>query len=180
MREHRLRPLIAALALAGTLAGGLGVAFFGGRAEPASAYDRYVIEVNAEGFNPRTCRINRGDEIQFKNVGNEPVRVYKPQIGGLPPDPDITLEPGALSYPISYTAGTTDRYFTDDGHFVEVLTPPRSNTWQVSCAKEAPTPTPTPTPTATPPAPPTPPKPANCLEWARACAVGLNLAFDGD
>jgi hypothetical protein len=50
----------------------------------------------------------------------------------------------------------------------------------VSCAKEAPTPTPTPTPTATPPAPPTPPKPANCLEWARACAVGLNLAFDGD
>ncbi|WP_322819723.1 hypothetical protein [Tepidiforma sp.] len=177
MRNDRLRPLVVALALAGALAGGLSVAFFGGRAEPASAYDRYLIEVTSEGFNPRTCRINRGDEIQFKNVGTVAVRVYKPQIGGLPPDPDITLEPGESSYPISYTAGTTDRYFTDDGHMVEVLTPPRSNTWQVSCAKEAPTPTPTPTPTATPQAPAPPPLPAKC--WGRGCAVGPNLAFDG-
>lgn len=173
MRKDRLRPLVMALGLVGALAGGLSVAFFGGRTEPASAYDRYVIEVTSEGFNPRTCRINRGDEIQFRNVGNVAVRVFKPQIGGLPPDPDITLEPGESSYPISYTAGTTDRYFTVDGHVVEVLTPPRSNTWQVSCAKEAPTPT----PTATPQAPATPPLPAKC--WGRGCAVGLNLAFDG-
>lgn len=176
MREHRYRPLMAALALAAALAGGLSLAFFGARTESASAYDRYLIEVNGQGFNPRTCRINRGDEIQFKNVGTTTIRVYKPQIGGLPPDPDWTLDPGQLSTVISYTAGTTDRYFSDAGHFVEVLTPPRSNTWQVACAKEAPTPTPTPTPTATPIAPPTPARPPAC-KWV-GCAVGPNLAAD--
>lgn len=176
MREHRYRPLMAALALAAALAGGLSLAFFGARTESASAYDRYLIEVNEQGFNPRTCRINRGDEIQFKNVGTTTIRVYKPQIGGLPPDPDWTLDPGQLSTVISYTAGTTDRYFSDAGHFVEVLTPPRSNTWQVACAKEAPTPTPTPTPTATPIAPPTPARPPAC-KWV-GCAVGPNLAAD--
>ncbi len=176
MRGHRYRPLMAALALAATLAGGVSLAFFGARTDSVSAYDRYLIEVNEQGFNPRTCRINRGDEIQFKNVGNSPIRVYKPQIGGLPPDPDWTLEPGQLSTVISYTAGTTDRYLTDGGHVVEVLTPPRSNTWQVSCAREAPTPTPT--PTATPTGVPAPPKPARC--WGNGCAVAPNLAVDGE
>lgn len=180
MSEHRLRPPLAAAALIFALAGWLSVAFFGGRAAPASAYDRYVIEVNTEGFNPRECRINRGDEIQFRNVASVPIRVYKPGHGGFPADPDWTLQPGELSTVISYTAGTTDRYYTDAGHFVTVMTPGRSNTWAVSCAKEAPTPTPTPTPTATPIGQPSPaplPKPARC--WGNGCAVGINLAADG-
>jgi plastocyanin len=178
MSEHRFRPLIAAIALAIALAGGLSVAFFGAATESASAYDRYTIEVSREGFNPTTCRINRGDEIQFLNVDTVPLRVYKPGHGGLPADPDFVLQPGERSTVFSYTAGTTDRYYTDNGQSVEVLTPPRSNTWQTSCAKEAPTPTPTATPTPTLPGGGAPPKPARC--WGNGCAVMPNLASDGE
>ncbi len=180
MSDHRVRPLLAAAALLMVLAGALSVTLVGGSVTPAAAYDRYVIEVNTEGFNPRECRINRGDEIQFRNVASVPIRVYKPGHGGFPDDPDWTLQPGELSGTISYTAGTTDRYYSDAGHYVTVMTPRTSNTWAVACAKEAPTPTPTPTPTATPIAPPTPtplPKPARC--WGNGCAVGINLAADG-
>lgn len=178
MREHRYRPLMAALALAAALAGGLSLAFFGARTESASAYDRYLIEVNEQGFNPRTCRINRGDEIQFKNVGTTTIRVYLPGHGGLPPAPgmDFTLAPGQSSSPVSYTAGATHEWVSDAGATMTVLTPNGSNTWQVACAKEAPTPTPTPTPTATPIAPPTPARPPAC-KWV-GCAVGPNLAAD--
>ncbi|WP_322796885.1 hypothetical protein [Tepidiforma sp.] len=176
MKDRGYRPLLAAAALAMALAGALSMAFFGAASTPASAYDRYTIEVSRDGFNPRTCRINRGDEIQFLNVDTVPIRVYKPGHGGFPPDPDFVLKPGERSTAFSYTAGTTDEYYTDEGHMVEVLTPPRSNTWQTSCAKEAPTPTPTPTATATPPGGGPPPKPARC--WGNGCALTPNLARD--
>jgi hypothetical protein len=178
MREHGYRPLLAAMALALALAGALGVAFLGGSSRPVSASDLFIIEVSTQGFNPRTCRINRDDRIQFRNVANVPIRVFKPGHGGFPPDPDELLQPGAVSSPRIYTAGITEEFFTEAGHSVKVMTPLLAQTWQVSCSKEAPTPTPTATPTATPTPTPTPPRPARC-SW-NGCAVSPNLAHDGE
>lgn len=172
------RPLFAAAALAMALLGALSVALFGGSQTPARAYTTYTIEVNAEGFNPRNCNINRGDSVVFKNAASVPIRVYMPGHGGLPPLFDQTLEPGETSRsPQSFEAGGNYRYYSDFDDFVTVTIPQWSNAGQVSCSKELPTPTPTPTATPGPPPTPTPVRPSNC-SWV-GCAVSLGVASDG-
>jgi plastocyanin len=173
------RPLFAAAALAMALLGALSVALFGGSQTPASAYDTYTVEVNEEGFNPRTCQINRGDSVVFKNAGNAAIRVYIPGFGGLPPSFDQTLEPGETSAsPLRFDAGGNYLYYSEFGDFVTISTPKTANAGQVNCSKEAPTPTPTPTATPGPPPTPTPVRPSNCT-WV-GCAVSLGVASDGN
>lgn len=173
------RPLFAAAALAMALLGALSVALFGGSQTPASAYNRYTVEVNEEGFNPRQCNINRGDSVVFKNAGNVAIRVYVPGFGGLPPSFDQSIEPGETSAPPqSFDGPITAAYYSEFGDFVTISTPKTSNSGQVSCSKEAPTPTPTPTATPGPPPTPTPVRPSNCT-WV-GCAVSLGIASDGN
>ncbi len=172
------RPLFAAAALAMALAGALSVALFAGHQTPASAYNTYTIEVNEEGFNPRTCNINRGDAVVFKNAGNVDIRIYTPGFGGLPPRFDETLKPGETSLsPERFDAGGNYLYHSEFGDFVTITIPQWSNYGQVSCSKEAPTPTPTPTATPGPPPTPAPERPSRCT-WV-GCAVSLGLASDG-
>jgi len=171
------RPAFAAASLLTFLAGVAALAIVAQSGRPAEAYTRYTIEVDLEGFNPRLCRINRGDQVNFLNVADVPIRVYQPGFGGLPSTFDFVLAPGETSQAQSYTAGDTDEFFSGEGHFVTVMTPPTSNTWQTSCAKEAPTPTPTATATASPTPTPAPPRPAHCT-WV-GCAIGLALSSDG-
>lgn len=178
MTVASFRPLFAAAALAMALAGALSVALFAGHQPPVSAYNTYTIEVNEEGFNPRTCNINRDDAVLFKNAGKVAIRVYIPGFGGLPPIFDETIEPGKTSAsPLSFTAGGSYVYYSQFGDFVTISTPKTSNYGQVSCSKEAPTPTPTPTATPGPPPTPTPERPSRCT-WV-GCAVSLGLASDG-
>jgi plastocyanin len=173
------RPLFAAAALAMALFGALSVALFGGSRTPASAYTTYTVEVNEEGFNPRTCNINRGDAVVFKNAGKVDIRVYIPGFGGLPPIFDETIEPGKTSAsPLSFEGPDTKKFYSQFGDFVTISTPKTSNSGQVSCSKEAPTPTPTPTATPGPPPTPTPVRPSNCT-WV-GCAVSLGVASDGN
>ena len=179
MRLIRLRPLLAAVALTSALSGAITLAVFSGGETPASAVTRWTIEVNEQGFNPRFCSIVRNDEVVFKNSGKIPIRVYHPVIGGLPPDFDETLAPGATSEsPLSFTAGGNFGVKSDLGAEVTIFNP-NTGPGQSACQKEAPTPTPTPTGTATPTATPKPPKPANC--WGiGGCAISVALAADGE
>jgi hypothetical protein len=170
------RPLLAAVALMMALFGAITLAVFGGGETPAGAVTRWTVEVDTEGFNPRQCNIVRNDEVQFKNVSNVSIRVYKPGFGGLPDDPDWLLKPGEVSGALNFTAGGSFVYYSGLGDSVTVFTPNNSN-GTPGCSKEAPTPTPTPTFTATPTATPPPPRPAKC-SW-NGCAVTLGLASDG-
>ncbi len=173
------RPLFAAAALVMALLGALSVALFGGSQTPASAYSTYTVEVNEEGFNPRTCNINRGDSVVFKNAGNVAIRVYVPGFGGLPPAFDQTLKPGETSAsPERFDAGGNYLYYSEFGDFVTVTIPQWSNAGQVSCSKEAPTPTPTPTATPGQPQTHTPVRPTNST--LDCSAVSLGLASDGN
>ncbi len=177
MRLVSYRPLFAAAALVMALIGAISLAFFSGGDTPARAVTRWTIEVNTQGFNPRFCNIVRNDEVQFKNVSNVDIRVFKPGHGGLPDDPDWTLKPGEVSSALSFTAGGSYMFYSGLGHEVTVFTP-NTGTGTPGCSKEAPTPTPTPTGTATPTATPKPPKPAKCT-W-NGCAVAIGLASDGE
>ena len=177
MRRASYRPLFAACALLMALAGAVTLAVFSGGETAVRAVTRHTIEVNDEGFNPRHCNIVRNDEVVFKNVGDTPMRVYKPGFGGLPDDPDWLLAPGETSSPLSFTAGGSYEYFSGAGDSVTVFTP-NSGTGVSACAKEAPTPTPTPTGTATPTSTPPPPRPAKCT-W-NGCAINVGLASDGE
>lgn len=159
------------------LAGALVLAVFSGGETPAGAITRWTVEVNEEGFNPRQCNIVRNDEVQFKNVGNKPIRVYMPGHGGLPDDPDWTLAPGEVSGALNFTAGGSFVFHSGEGDTVTVFTP-NSGNGTPGCFKEAPTPTPTPTGTATPTATPPPPRPAKCT-W-NGCAITIGLASDGE
>ena len=178
MRVSHFRPLLAAAALMMALIGAMTLAVFSGGDTPAGAVTRWTIEVNEQGFNPRFCSIVRNDEVVFKNAGKVPIRVYHPVIGGLPPDFDETLAPGATSEsPLSFTAGGNFVVKSDLGAEVTIYNP-NTGPGSPGCSKEAPTPTPTPTGTATPTATPKPPKPANC--WGSGgCAIGIALAADG-
>lgn len=177
MQRIALRPLLAALALGMAVTGALTLAFFGAAETPAGAATRWTVEVSREGFNPRQCNIVRNDEVAFKNVDTVPVRVYKPGHGGLPPQFDETIAPGATSAALAYTSGATDEFFNDDGDSVTVHTPFQTN-GTPGCYKEAPTPTPSPTATASPTATPPPARPANCT-W-NGCAVTVAIAADGE
>lgn len=147
----------------------------------------YVIEVDEQGFNPRQCNINRGDSVVFKNAGHTEIEVISPGFGGLPPDPDYILQPGEVSPALLYTAGGNYHYedANNASHGMTVSTPGRSNTGNVSCSKEAPTPTATPTKTPGPTPVPMSPK---CVARAyllgaipgnEGCAIALSLASDG-
>jgi hypothetical protein len=178
MRIPSYRPLFAAIALFMALGGALTLATFSGSDTVVHAEQLWTIEVNEQGFNPRQCNVVRGDDVVFKNVGHVAIRVYKPGFGGLPPEFDETLQPGATSgSPQSFDAGGSFVYKSDQGFSVTIFTPNDSN-GTPGCFKEAPTPTPTPTRTATPTATPPPPRPANCT-W-NGCAIGVALAADGE
>jgi hypothetical protein len=175
MHRGTYRPLIAAVALATALAGAISLAIFSS-GHPASAVTRWTVEVNEKGFNPRHCNIVRNDEVQFKNTGSVPIRQNKPGFGGLPDNPDWTLQPGEVTEAIKYTSGSTDVYLSQFGDEVTVSTPNTSN-GTPGCFKEAPSPTPTPTGSETPTATPKPPKPANC--WGSGgCAISIAVAAD--
>lgn len=177
MRVVSYRPLFAALALIMALFGAVSLAVFGSGDTPAGAVTRWTVEVDTHGFNPRHCNIVRNDEVQFKNVSDVAIRVYKPGFGGYPDDPDWTLQPGETSGSLKFTAGGSYDYFSEFGDSVNVFTPNTGN-GTPGCSKEAPTPTPTPTFTATPTATPPPPRPSNCT-WI-GCAVTVGLAADGE
>ncbi len=160
------------------LFGAISLAVFGGgETRVQAAATEWVVEVNEGGFNPRQCNIVRGDRVAFKNTGKVPIRVYKPVIGGLPPDPDWTLQPGETSPKLGFDFGYDDDFFSEFGDSMTIFTPFTSN-GTPGCYKEAPTPTPTATFTATPTATPPPPRPVNCT-WV-GCAVTIGLASDGD
>ena len=159
------------------LTGGITLAIFSGGNTIANAVVRHTIEVDEEGFNPRVCNIVRDDEVVFKNVGDDPIRVFRPGHGGFPADPDWTLQPGETSSPLKFTAGGNYTYHSSEGDTVLVFTP-NLGTGSRSCNKEAPTPTPTPTFTPSPTATPPPPRPAKCT-W-NGCAISLGLAYDGN
>ncbi len=177
MRSNTLRPLIAAVALVTALCGAVTLAVFSGGETPAAAVTRWTVEVNEGGFNPRFCSIVRNDEVQFKNVGKVPIRIFHPEVGGSPPLFDETLEPGAISGAQSFTFGGNYVVQSEFGDEVTIYNP-NTGPGTPGCSKEAPTPTPTPTGTATPTATPKPPKPANC--WGiGGCAISVGLAADG-
>jgi hypothetical protein len=173
------RPLIAAAALVMALTGGITLAAFsGGETRPAYAINVWTVEVNEEGFNPRHCNIVRGDRVFFKNTGDIAIRVYRPGHGGLPDDPDWTLQPNETTASAQqFDFGGEITYKSSLGHEVTVFSP-NTSTGTPGCQKEAPTPTPTPTFTATPTATQKPPGPKNCT-WI-GCAVSLGLAADGE
>lgn len=176
MRLVSFRPLIAAAALIMALAGAVSLAIFSGGETPAGAANTWTVEVNEEGFNPRHCNIVRGDSIFFKNVGEVPIRVYRPGHGGLPDDPDWTLQPGETTPSgLNITFGGEITFLSDQGDELTVFSP-NDSTGTPGCHKEAPTPTPTPTFTPSPTATPKPPGPKNCT-WI-GCAVTIGLAYD--
>ena len=179
MRMASYRPLIAAVALLMALIGGITLAAFSGTdTQPARAAYEWTVEVNEEGFNPRHCNIVRGDTVFFKNTGDIAIRVYKPGFGGLPDNPDWTLQPGETTAGgQNFTAGGEYVFKSSLGDEVTVFTP-NTSTGTPGCQKEAPTPTPTPTFTATPVATPKPPGPKNCT-WI-GCAVSVGVASDGE
>lgn len=174
----RLRPLLAAVSLMMALSGAITLAVFSGGETPASAVTRWTIEVNDKGFNPRFCSIVRNDEVQFKNTATVPVRVFHPEIGGIPALFDETLAPGEVSSVLGFNFGGNYVVESGFGHSVTIFNP-NTGPGTPGCSKEAPTPTPTPTGTATPTATPKPPKPANC--WGSGgCAISVGLAADGE
>ena len=179
MRLADFRPLMAAAALIMALIGGITVAMFGGEETPehARAANDWTVEVNEQGFNPRHCNIVRGVTVFFKNTGSIPIRVYKPGFGGLPDNPDWTLQPGEITAGgQNFTAGGEYVFLSSLGDEVTIFTP-NTSTGTPGCHKEAPTPTPTPTFTPSPTATPKPPGPKNCA-WV-GCAIGVGLASDG-
>lgn len=156
----------------------------------------YIIEVNEDGFNPPVCMINRGDIVQWHNVGSVEHHPFAPGVGlNGPPGLDVgVIEPGAYSQKLSMEGGSTIRYEDELNPALKgvVQTPGLANSGEVSCSPLPPTPTPSPTPsvTVTPSASPTatasptpsatatPAVPPRCV-GEFGCAVAPALAYDG-
>lgn len=185
MRASRTAIALATLGALAFAAWGVIASTGGDVAQTASAAvgdPPFIIEVNEQGFNPRSCTVSRNDtSIRFKNVGTQVHRIQRKDIGGLPPLWDSgDLQPGEFSQERNYNAALDDLY--EDvyfpGHTVRVQAPvnPSSPT---NCAKEAPTPTPTPirTPTPTPAAPTAEQRVPRCI-GSLGCGVAAIVAKD--
>ena len=177
MRATNYRPLLAAAALSMALVGAITLAVFSRGETPVQAETPWTVEVNTQGFNPRFCSIVRDDEVNFKNTASVSIRIFHPEIGGVPPLFDETLAPGDTSSTLAFTFGGNYIVESDFGHHVTIFNP-NTGPGTSGCDKEAPTPTPTPTGTATPTATPAPPRPAKCT-W-NGCAINVGLAADGE
>ena len=176
MAARTYRPLFALTAAAIVLLGGAAI-FASGSQHAGADTAPYVIEIHDDGFNPPVCNINRGDTVQWKNVGAQPHQVYSPGPGLNGPaffDSGV-LAPGQLSGKLLVDSGVTMHYIDKLNPALTgvVETPSRSNTWTVSCSPVAPTPTPSPTPQPTP----TPAVPPRCV-GEPGCAVAAELARD--
>ena len=174
--------------------GGLSLLF--SHSEHAVASGTYTIEVNEDGFNPKLCKISRGDVVQWKNVGKKTHRIIKPDAGvGSPPlfDSD-DVAPGQISQSFIMTYGGNFNYLDqyDPTLTGTVNTPQYSNSQAENCSPLPPTPIPTPTktpgPTGTPtpiPTPTPPPLPLYCraaslgaISGNEGCAVTVGIARD--
>jgi len=195
MAGRRYRPLLALAAVAMALLGGAAILVSGSQKATADS-NVYVIEIHDDGFNPPVCSVNRGDTVQWHNVGTVEHHPYAAGVGlNGPPGLDVgVIEPGAFSGKLIMESGSTIHYIDELHPELKgiVETPALSNNGEVSCSPLPPTPTPSPTPsvTATPqatatampsptPSPtPTPAVPPRCL-GELGCAVAPALAYDG-
>lgn len=179
------RPLVALGVIAMAIAAVLAIGFSGGA--PAAASSTYTIEISDTAVNPASCRINRGDSVNWKNVGTQPHQVTFAALGGDEPWMTEVIQPGATSKATrTLQGGFSAQYHLVDNPAItgELAAPGTSNTWQVACTPIPPTPTPsvTATPTASPTPSPTPtptprPVPPRCI-GQYGCAVAPQIARD--
>ncbi|MEO9255840.1 MAG: hypothetical protein ABI305_09880 [Tepidiformaceae bacterium] len=110
------------------------------RAEPPPS--TFVIELSASGFNPRTCKISRGDLVFFRNVDSKPHHVIwaDPGPGGelhdtgqLAPGATSTFALADFNYPSNWVFQDADNL----AHKVVVFTPTLSNSWTPDCTPSA-------------------------------------------